>query len=809
MKSRTLSLTSGLVTDPGTWTRDEESLSGANNADLSSAGILAQRRGFSNNTLNSFSGGIWAAYSSPVLERDVGAGGVLLATGTPGTAGSLGFRVGLRNSTFAAITGTWASDTASRPKLATGPNGVDVITTWLTGGHFGVLTLDYVARTAQYLGVPRGIGLDRLVTTTDGTAGWLASNYSVRYAVVFSKGDPTVNGSQLGSPGMTTVFNNTTVNPVDVKVRLLLPVEFGTVADALTADEFWVQVYRSASQPSSQGEPPSELALVYQQKLASADVSAGYVQFIDIVPDIARGANLYTNILSGEDGAAGRGFLNSNEPPPAGKDVANWADCLWLGSLQDMPSQEVQLVAVGGTGLVAGDTFTIGGVAYTAVAGAPAANEFQIVSSGTASFNQRETALNLVDAINRSSSNDDCYGFYVAGVVGQPGKMVFLARVMTNVLAAATSRAAAFRIGTESANLPRLNAVAFSKPLQPHAWPTVNEFELGRGDAEVMRLVPYRDSLFVFKQDGLFRVTGTDYRSFEAREFDLTFRLIGRESVVALDDGIYAWGVRGLARITDGGVEYIDAPIRNEVLGVQSGVLNTTMESFSFAMARPADGVVVFFYPQFDPSEATDTDNIIPCVAGFAWHERTRTWSRWILQGNGLAIGYSCAVTNVTDGLTALGVFQQSPASGCYLHNERRTYTTADFEDPDMTDAANPSMGEAKIPIGWQWRSLSSDALGSAQWLRARFDQATSDATRSVVAAFSVTIQGDSGVSETATISVGTVGAGPIPRTSVAPIPREASRSHALSLSVTGSPSGLWLISATVDFRPFSEKAIR
>ena len=811
MKSRVLSMTSGWVTEPGTWSRDEESLAGASNLDLSSPGVIAKRRGFSNNTLNSYSGSIFAVLSSPALEVAFGAGACMLGVGDP-RLGVEGFRVGTRASTFAGITGSFASNDTNRPKLTTGPDGRDIVTTYVNGGNGGPIVPDYGALTARYLGVPRGMGFNRVTTATSGTTGWLPAAHSARYAVTFSLGDPLTNGTQEGAPGMTTVVNNTTVNPVDILTRVPLPVQFNTASTALPADTYWLNVYRSVAQATALGEPPSELALVYQTIITSTDISNGFIQFTDVVPDLARGANLYANINTGEDGITGRGFINSNEPPPMAKDVATWADCVWLASVLDAPTQEVQLISVGAPGLAAADTFTVGGVTFTAVAGAPASTlEFQISGAGAASVNQRETALNLVDAINREPTNTACYAYYTAGVVGQPGRIILRARTQTSTLSASTSNAVAFRIGTEDAGVPALNGLAFSKPLQPHAFPAVNFFQLGRGDAEIMRIVPYRDSLFVFKQDGLWRVTGTDFRNFSPQEFDLTFRLIAREAVTALDDAIYAWGVQGLARITDGGVEYIDTPIRNEVISAVQAVETATMTEFAWAVGKPRDGVVLFFYPTFDTSDSSDPDNIIPSSAAFVWHARTRTWSLWDMQGDGLAIGYSCGCANVTDGLLTLGVWQEAPASGAYIHNERRAYAAADFSDPDMSSAGSPTMAAANISASSTWRPLSSDALGSAQWVRIRIDGAAADSTRAVGFGLVVQMVGDNGTTSTAILTQATTGGSVLPRGYVAPVSQDNARSHALQLIISNATlnEGMWLVSTAVDYRPFSAKAIR
>lgn len=820
MKTKSLTLTSGLVTDPGVWTRNPESLSVASNCDLSKAGAIQKRRGFSNNTLNSYSGTVWQAMSSPILERDVGAGALLLATGPNASNGVTTLRVGIRNSTFSVIAGTWGSTVLQnayygRPRLATGTDGRDIVTINEDGGEMGPVVLDYGALTGRRLGIPRGMGLDRQNTTLSGGTGFLSAASAVRYAVVFVFGDPTNNGAQFGSPGMTTVVTNSTGASADVATRVLLPKQFGTTATNLPADTYWVQVYRSVVQATSLGEPPSELALVYQKMIEAADIAAGYVGFTDVVTDALRGANLYTNLLSGEDGFAGRGFINSNEPPPACSDLVTWSDCLWLAEPQDYSSQEAQLISVGGTGLVATDTITVDGTAYTAInpPGPPAANQFIVVSTGTASFNQRETALNICDAVNRSASNTSVYAYYVAGQAGLPGRIIFRGRQANSNISAATSRAGAFRIGTQDSNNPVFSGVTFSKPLQPYAHPVVNRFEIGRGDAKVLRIVPLRDSLYVFKQDGLFVITGSDYSTFQVTEFDPTFQLIGRECVTVLDDAVYAWGTQGIARITDGGVEYIDAPIKDQVISAMKLVAAANLSFNSFVVANARDGVVSFFYPTQDPDGAAN--GIVACSNALVWHARTRLWSKWTFARGSFDadqdIGYICGTSNVYDHSLSLGVWQLATSTGAWVHNERRTYASADFSDCNMSDVSNPTMSVTTISSVVSWRPLDAADLGAAQWLRVRFEQALATTTTQGPTTLTVTIAGDNpfggGISIT---SQGTSPLSEIPAVSVAPVDQDAARSHALYVTVTADTvnNGFTLVGVSVDYRDVSRRGV-
>lgn len=836
MPSKTLTTTTGLVTQPGDWARDETSLVVAENVDLTAPGTIAKRRGNESRLLNASNAeSVYGVMSTPLMDEAAGVGSVLLAMGLPGTFTANKFRFGNR------LTGTTTVISAAlsaslerglRPRVATAPgNTFDVVSVYsrVASSACGLLTPVYGTNEVEWLGVPRGMGLDRLGTTlSSGTGAWLPNNHAARYAVVFVRGSPSNPGSQVGAPGMTTVIENQSGGTRFVAGRALLPRRFNTATTALKDGEFFVQVFRSANQDASLGEPPSELKLVYQAPINATDIANGYISFVDITPDNLRGPlSLYTNSLTGEDGAGGRGFINSNEPPPLAAEVATWADCLWLANLRDWTTQEVQLQAVGGTGLIAGDQIRLGGgggPVFTAVAGAPGADQFQIITSGSASFNNRETALNFVDCVNRSASNAVAWAYYTPGQAGLPGTIVLRSRTVYqdfafNYLGTSTS---AFRVGA-SVTQETPAGLAFSKPLEAYAHPYVNRFELGGGAYDILRIVPYRDSLFVFKTDGLFRVTGTDWRNFSAQEFDLTFRLAARNAVAVTDDAVFAWGRQGIAKITDGGVEYIDLPIRNQVQEVLSvcDVINiaapnagTNFQNAAFAVADQTEGVVKFWFPLVAVAGGAVE---VSCIRAFVWHARTQVWSRYVVNAGkfGQEIGYVGGAANTFDGRATYGVWQLAKtgpwADYAFIHTERKSYTSADYTDPSMANPAAPSMAGVSIPATATWNPIAAPSLGGCQWLRVQIANAIPKfGTIAPPSTLTVTCGGDFAASSSVP-AIANPNAGGIPTAYVAPVPLGAARSHGLSVSVANDTAGeaFAIAGVTVDYRPYSRKGLR
>lgn len=103
------------------------------------------------------------------------------------------------------------------------------------------------------------------------------------------------------------------------------------------------------------------------------------------------------------------------------------------------------------------------------------------------------------------------------------------------------------------------NALAWSKPEQPEAVPEVNGLLVGAANYPILRIVPTRDALYVFKQDGTWVLTGpVGGGSFPAQWrvdlLDPTLSLLTPDCVAVIGDTIYGWFTRGFLAIQRGGV---------------------------------------------------------------------------------------------------------------------------------------------------------------------------------------------------------------------------------------------------------------
>jgi len=168
-----------------------------------------------------------------------------------------------------------------------------------------------------------------------------------------------------------------------------------------------------------------------------------------------------------------------------------------------------------------------------------------------------------------------------------------------------------------SNNELRVNRVYYSKPDQPEAVPLLNYFDLGSSTEENLRIFPLRDSLFTFKEDGLYRVSG-EGAPFVTGLFDTSCVLIAPDSVAVSNNIIYAWTVKGISNVTESGVVEISRPIDIEFFKLSSASF-TNFKRVTWGIGYDGDNS----YTVFTNSDNKDT---YPTI-GFRFDNQTNTWT--------------------------------------------------------------------------------------------------------------------------------------------------------------------------------------
>ena len=428
--------------------------------------------------------------------------------------------------TFTDYTNTYTPPTGHRIK-STQANKNFYFTTTSNIKKMAVLTDEPINS-----GSPRA--LDGYCSIDTGSSnGFLGNGESVAYRFVWGYKDANDN-LIIGSPsGRATVTNSSGDKNVDI--RLYIP-------DTVIVGYFY-QAYRSVN-VGTNIEPPDDLQLVYEGNVTITDINTnGYVDFKDITPQDLRGAFLYTSPTQ-------EGILQSNDEPPFAVDICTYKNMTFYANTKGRQNFFITLISAtnSGTGLANGNTITINSIVYTAsTAGETPASGIFKLSAGSAGEQIAETARSLVKVINLRQSTISAY--YISGFGDLPGKIFIQANdYSTSEFYVISSNTTCWNpvlksSGTDNAstNDENPNRIYFSKLQQPEAVPLLNYVDAGSRGVEILRIIPLRDSVFVIKEDGLFRIIGEDPSSLRISLFDNTVKLLSIESAVEINNQIYCF----------------------------------------------------------------------------------------------------------------------------------------------------------------------------------------------------------------------------------------------------------------------------
>lgn len=255
--------------------------------------------------------------------------------------------------------------------------------------------------------------------------------------------------------------------------------------------------------------------------------------------------------------------------------------------------------------------------------------KFGVFTAGTPAQNIGDTAKDLIKVINRFSSNSSVKAYYLSGFDDLPGQILIEEEDINGsaFTATAASHGAAFDPtlptsgnSVSSTNDEFKNAVYFSKSQEPEAVPTLNFFRVGSADEQILRIIPLRDSMFIFKEDGVYRLTGEDPTNFRVDPFDLTVKLKGRETARPLDNLIYFLSEQGISWLSEANAEAVSRPIEDKILELFPF---SNLEEQAFAISYESERQYILFLP-------TASTDITPTQA-FVYNVSTEAWTQWIL----------------------------------------------------------------------------------------------------------------------------------------------------------------------------------
>ena len=213
-----------------------------------------------------------------------------------------------------------------------------------------------------------------------------------------------------------------------------------------------------------------------------------------------------------------------------------------------------------------------------------------------------------------------------------------------------------------SDNEEKPNRIYYSKIQQPEAVPLVNFFDVGSQDREILRIFPLRDSLFVFKKDGLFRVSG-EAPDFVVSLFDSSCILIAPDSVAVSNNNIYCWTTQGISIVSEQGVEVISRNIDNIVLELGSSNY-ANFSTATWGIGYESDNS----YTAFTVVDQSDTSAQI----GYRYDQVTQTWTT-------IDKDYTCGVIHQADDKMYVGAGDTNA-----IEQERKQFSRLDYADREL-----------------------------------------------------------------------------------------------------------------------------
>lgn len=538
----------------------------------------------------------------------------------------------------------------------------------------GIFKIDDIASEFRLSGTPQA--LQGTYTLTPGTI--LIDDTAVAYRMVWGYTDANEN-EIVGAPSQRLIVVNDAGSDQDVILTFQIP-------DNITTDYFY-RIYRSPASASAADEPSDEVQLVISGNPDGADITAGEFTVTDSQENL--GALLYTN-------QSQEGILQSNFEPPIAKDTTLWNGYVFYANTIQKQFMNVTLINLPSIADTITLTHTAGVQVYTAAAANNfAIGEFEVVTTGTASENITATTQNLVEAINRNPANAVVYAYSTSGFNDIQGTFVLQNRVIEEAaptFALTSSVEFLYPTSITSSNQAKQNRIYISKFQQPEAVPVLQYLSAGSENFPIRRIIALRDCVFIFKDDGIFQITGTDTTNFTVNLFDGTIKIVAPEAAVPLNNSIYLYTSQGVMTISmNEATDELQNPIEQTLLQLQSGLYDN-FEALTFGVAYDSYQKYILYTVSSSDDEASTQQ--------FVYDYSTNTWTQW-------KTTRTCGVISSRDGKLYTGETNDD-FSEIYVRQERKDFSRLDYADLEVpkTIASFTSFtieldSTTEIEVGW------------------------------------------------------------------------------------------------------------
>ncbi len=245
------------------------------------------------------------------------------------------------------------------------------------------------------------------------------------------------------------------------------------------------------------------------------------------------------------------------------------------------------------------------------------------------------------------------------------------------------------------------NRIYFSKQSIPEAVPDINFFDVGTRSNVVRRMIPVRNALLIFSDEGIYRYTGSS--PFDARldVLDPSHVLVHPDAACPFDNKAFAWTTQGVVSVTGAGVEPLSINVIQSQLDLLGRSLSTTTAAGNaktvktFAFSDESRDLVYLGLPE-------PTGALQYCTDVAVWSGRSMTWSKFAFTGRYLRDGIMAAVSQY-----AVLTGSDTADSRIYFQNGDNydstaviTVSAASGTDITILAGYSPAVGDAIIQGG-------------------------------------------------------------------------------------------------------------
>ena len=170
-------------------------------------------------------------------------------------------------------------------------------------------------------------------------------------------------------------------------------------------------------------------------------------------------------------------------------------------------------------------------------------------------------------------------------------------------------------------NDEKVNALYHSRFEIPDSWPLANIDLIGSDESEILRILATRDSLFILKEEGVWRLSGDSEQSFDIDQQDPSVRLLAPDTAVVLDNAIFALTNQGVVRLNESGTSIASWPIQDIVKDVME---ISGFKTKCHAVANEAEHQYILFVPEVDG----DSTATIAYVYNYLTNAWTGPWQK-------------------------------------------------------------------------------------------------------------------------------------------------------------------------------------